>query len=590
MRDLFEDVGEVFFALCKSVNTPRSLGYWLSWKYKSYASVTGPHPSDYCNANDFSVDYLCYSWAKKIRPAKDDKKAKKALAVAALGGFIADEFYNSLTNYKLKKWNRRGAPPRIEACIHMARRKIDHILGPMKLSEVLECCRFGNGATATLLRKQARPDQKITTIPVSVTPNALSLGRALLESSPQLLFALTGIRVDGPCSLLPCCFEVIDYNVFDTSPKDLTTDRTIGKEATLDGLLQQGVHMVMRRRLMAAGIDLTDQRINQTWAELAQILELATLDARSASNSVTIELVKLLLSDDWYWLLNSLRSRNTLLPKRLLPDGTEDDVIHRNQMFSSMGNAFTFELESLIFYAIISSVCPQGAIISVYGDDMIVPQANADDCIDILEAFGFRINRMKSYTSGRFFESCGSHYFDSLNVTPAYQKANPLGSRFERIAAHNRLIRWALRSGRGVVLNSVVRPVCELLMRGHEKYAGPLTLQDDRWFNRPLTDLPRLYSYKRIKAWAPNASKVNTRHAGALALRLMYADQRGDTLEELLVNRAVSWLPLVRGGQVDPDRMYDGGEITSRVATDEVTYLPCIVSIPSQEVVEAGWL
>jgi hypothetical protein len=112
-----------------------------------------------------------------------------------------------------------------------------------------------------------------------------------------------------------------------------------------------------------------------------------------------------------------------------------------------MGNGFTFELETLIFWAAAKAVqevrgC-QGPL-GVYGDDIIVPQLIVQEVISTLEEFGFTINKEKSFVDGRFFESCGGHYFDGVDVTPYYQK-HLVDHDLEICRFHNRIFGLAYR-------------------------------------------------------------------------------------------------------------------------------------------------
>lgn len=507
MQSPFEDFGEVFFAICKRVDTTYSLSCWLRWKGRCLSSLSMPDPARYDSAHEFGNDYLCYSWASKAQLNLEGRD----LAQTALDGFISDEAFNKETTSRIRSWNACGGTPHVEATINRLQRKIASILGPLDMGAVLASCRFGNGATATLKRRNARFDQKITTLPFSVSPGALNLGRALVESDLAWLRAVIGTDLVGPCSLLPRCFEVLNYNVFDTVPKSLKTDRTIAKEPLLNGVLQQGVHVYLRERLKLTGTDLRDQGRNQKLAGLAQKLHLCTIDGKSASNSVTTALVELLLPVDWYLLLDSLRSKYTKLP-----DGT----IHRNYMFSSMGNAFTFELESLIFYAILH-VCSEGSrFASVYGDDMITEQRFAQETIHTLELFGFRVNRDKTFVSGRFFESCGKHFFDGFDVTPVYQKAPPRRNLAERIRAHNRLIRWALRSGLGVGLDSTVFGACEVLTRDSPKRGslfGPIGPESDDYFQVPYGRFRIVTGFVELNTWRAVDHKARNRNKGSYA-------------------------------------------------------------------------
>ena len=73
---------------------------------------------------------------------------------------------------------------------------------------------------------------------------------------------------------------------------------------------------------------------------------------------------------DWFELLDRFRTGSV----------TYRDKIIKLNKFSSMGNSYTFELESLIFYSLAVATCSHLGIdprdVSVYGDDVIIP-ANA---------------------------------------------------------------------------------------------------------------------------------------------------------------------------------------------------------------------
>jgi hypothetical protein len=118
-----------------------------------------------------------------------------------------------------------------------------------------------------------------------------------------------------------------------------------------------------------------------------------------------------------------------------------------------MGNGFTFEVESLIFWAIASTVVQavtgtryfRDHRVLVYGDDIIVPSCAYDQTLQALKVFGFIPNAEKSYGAGPFRESCGFHGFAGLDVTPFYirRKISKLKDLF---LLHNNLVRWGNRS------------------------------------------------------------------------------------------------------------------------------------------------
>jgi len=171
---------------------------------------------------------------------------------------------------------------------------------------------------------------------------------------------------------------------------------------------------------------------------------LATLDLKAASDSMSIELVYELLPFDWADFLDSIRSR-----KAALPSGETITL----EKFSSMGNGFTFELESLIFWAISSSVASlmeSKEEILVYGDDIICSQFIAKEVVQALAFIGFQTNLEKSFLEGNFYESCGKHYFQGEDVTPIYQKELVCFDP-ETVRCGNRLLRLAYRFGNGFV-------------------------------------------------------------------------------------------------------------------------------------------
>jgi hypothetical protein len=90
-----------------------------------------------------------------------------------------------------------------------------------------------------------------------------------------------------------------------------------------------------------------------------------------------------------------------------------------------MGNGCTFELESLIFWALCKScleILGQEQTLSVYGDDLIVPSVSYEPVVKVLAYAGFTINDKKSFSSGPFRESCGADYFNGASVRPIFLK------------------------------------------------------------------------------------------------------------------------------------------------------------------------
>jgi hypothetical protein len=102
-----------------------------------------------------------------------------------------------------------------------------------------------------------------------------------------------------------------------------------------------------------------------------------------------------------------------------LPDGS----ISYMEKFSSMGNGFTFELETLIFWALARSVCGRQETVSVYGDDVILPSVRLESYRQLCGYCGLTLNSKKSFNSGYFRESCGAHAFNGKDAKPVYLRS-----------------------------------------------------------------------------------------------------------------------------------------------------------------------
>lgn len=204
-------------------------------------------------------------------------------------------------------------------------------------------------------------------------------------------------------------------------PKNKDEHRTIGVE--MNGLmpLQKVLGDLIRDRLRKkTPINLNSQERNRHLARLAKVFSLATIDLANASNSISLDLVEALLPYDWFCVLSDFRSTHGQCHS--IPNSEKI----KYEMISSMGNGFTFELESLIFYALAVASCEKVGLhtseirksVGVFGDDIIIPQRCASTLIEGMSLFGFTVNTEKSFTKGFFYESCGADYYDSIDVRP----------------------------------------------------------------------------------------------------------------------------------------------------------------------------
>jgi len=315
--------------------------------------------------------------------------------------------------------------------------RIRDALGRFDWNEAARFFAFGPGSTTRLPRSRSFAAYKYSGIPESTFGNA-DLARAAIAVRPLWKHSVL-LKGEESNDLV----KVVIGNCIIAVPKNYKTDRTIAKEPCMNIYIQKGIGRVIRHRLKRLGVDLDDQTRNQRAAKEGSISgTLATVDLSMASDTVPRELVHWLLPPEWSSALEQARSQNGVLPS--------GELIHY-QKFSSMGNGFTFELESLIFWAIAQECCrpfqldEKEASVCVYGDDIVLPtQFYELFCSKLVEA-GFTPNPDKSYGSGPYRESCGKHYFCGTDITPFYvrKQVQTLDRLF---LTHNNLFRWCERT------------------------------------------------------------------------------------------------------------------------------------------------
>lgn len=377
----------------------------------------------------FSVSYLFSELLSKY----DDGKPSPEKAETTWQRFSEAERMCSLTNQRLiyDKSRHSIRTDSVWSIIEMARRKIVSCIGRFRWDDAAQGFGFGPGASFSLPRTKADLVYKYSGTPETTYGNA-GLAEACISASP--------LWKECVSSDLGLQLKIVGGNRVVTVPKSYKTDRVIAIEPRMNMYVQKGIGRVLRSRLKRVGIDLDDQSMNQDLASLDVAFGLATVDLSMASDTVSHELVRVLLPPDWVEALELCRS-----PVGTLPSG--ETILYRK--FSSMGNGYTFELESLIFWALSSSVVEtcgiDGSLTWVYGDDIIVPTDAVPLLLDVLQFCGFQPNRKKTHADGHFRESCGKHFFYGLEVTPFFIRSDVKTLR-DLFLLHNQLYRWCLRN------------------------------------------------------------------------------------------------------------------------------------------------
>lgn len=364
----------------------------------------------YETADMFRHDYLLYNiMRKRASGSSSIETSVRAIDKMKETDASLSELQQTLT------WDSLALnEPAVHKILYRAARKIEKLLGSAPaIKSVMAYAGFSHGATTLHKRVEGEACFKYSYEYPEVTPQLARLARLIIKLTPSWERTFKG-------------FTLVEHNRVTTVPKDSTIDRPIACEPTLNMYFQKGLGGYLRALLMRVGINLDDQSINQRLAREGSITgELATVDLASASDSISLAICKLLLPQGWYETCLLFRCE-----RGLLYDGT---YIEYNKM-SSMGNGFTFELESLLFWGI-TQACEDAVSdleqsethrCSIYGDDIICRGRTVGLLKEVLTVCGFKLNDEKSFWSGPFRESCGKHYFSGVDVTPFFIREEKL--------------------------------------------------------------------------------------------------------------------------------------------------------------------
>lgn len=243
--------------------------------------------------------------------------------------------------------------------------------------------------------------------------------------------------------------RIVHGSRLSTVPKNEDTERTIAIEPLGNMALQLAAGTYLQGALAMIGLDITNQQdknnLMAKWA--SETGRLATIDLKSASDMVSITLVRALMPKSWCDLLERIRSKWIEIK---VGNTTSIEELH---MISTMGNGFTFPLMTLIITSLIYGMRAQKPRTpnlfidwehtAVYGDDIIIPVEEYDELTSLLSMAGLVVNHDKSFKDGPFRESCGGDYFLGVDVTPFYVKS--LRTNAEVYVAINQVLEWSAR-------------------------------------------------------------------------------------------------------------------------------------------------
>lgn len=286
--------------------------------------------------------------------------------------------------------------------------------------------------------------RKLFCSPLSSTQGLADIWRTLISKNPQFTEAYSHPSASHGIS-------VVGGNKISFVNKTVAVARPIAVEPTVNMWMQLGFGYHLEGRLRSRyGIDLSKQpEVNRLLATIGSSQnQLVTIDLESASDSISVRMLREFLPKSFFDFLMRLRSETTSLP-----DGS---VVPLN-MVSTMGNGFTFPLMTAIISAAVVATyrylnVPIGRFgrwsqrnFAVFGDDIIVDRKVARHVILLLNKLGFVVNADKTFVEGPFRESCGVDVFLGTDVRPFFLKR--LRTLQDAFVAINSANLWTAKTG-----------------------------------------------------------------------------------------------------------------------------------------------
>lgn len=394
LRDLYPS--------CKHV-LPEELPLWLN-------SRSIPKLREWCaEATPFAYDVYTYKCVRQLKDFgkryifADDSMSDETRSMVSWENFLMTQ-------------ERVAKPINIQilyasGLVRIWRRICRDILGPYDQAHALRSCKFAKNATLGHPARVSRLDQKVKG-PLTGSRRQLKLFSSVLEEDPLLAL-----------SVKDSVLKEVDSLRLTFVPKSYKSLRAVMPDTLVGSFLTSGMGAYIADRLRLIGLDIRHlQARNRRLAMSASqpkiagtANRLATLDLSAASDSLTPQLLRLLLPSDWYHAIEELRIRRFSFR----------DKTYALSSACTMGLGHTFPLQTLIFYTIVKGVLERyyptwSQFCSVYGDDIICPSVAVRYIERIFGICHLKLNMDKSFWGlCDFRESCGGDYLRGIPVRPA---------------------------------------------------------------------------------------------------------------------------------------------------------------------------
>jgi len=385
-----------------------------------------PHDFSYVDPLDFFKQYAPKQFFKKY--FFDYELDQTHLQDSARASFIADVEHGHRMNQKLKEYQESlPLDSWFMRVIAETREIIRSAVGDdLPIREIFEGFKHGPNATTNVKRDDAYIDRK------HLNPSGSSA-----VASYWATYCTWNTTLQRECVRFgERPFIVQRWNKLSFVPKDCKKLRTMSVEPTTSMGFQLSYGEWLAERLFeSCNIDISTQpdchRLLVRIASLLHELGIATLDWSKASDRIWIVLIELLFPEAHYKFMMHIRSSHALV------DGEEI----RLPMMGTMGNGFTFPLQTLVFYALLTALCRvhgiDETVVSTFGDDCIVPTSLLTPVKNLADILGWQLNEEKSFFDGGFRESCGADMYRGVGVRPFYIK------RPDNLRSKNSIKAWS---------------------------------------------------------------------------------------------------------------------------------------------------
>jgi hypothetical protein len=349
----------------------------------------------YISAHFF--DRYFYSSEQYVQSTLEDQAREKFVANLGRG-------------YRMNEWRLEFIPyGRLNSILKSASLEVARILGDFNIEELFEESTHGPNSTLGVRKHEAYLDKKLTSW--DGTAEALQLWNEYLDWNTSLKGAYEWMVEKSPEAV------VVPGNLLSFVPKKFDSLRTMMIEPTINQFFQQGYgHMISSRLLRFGNVDLSTQPLcHRLLVKLITThgLDIATIDWSQASDRIWLKLCQLLMPNDWFGALCTIRSPTTEYKGETLT----------LTMAGSMGCGFTFPLQTLLFLCLLRALARENGcseFVSVFGDDCVCDSDLVPHVQWLADQLDWQLNIEKSFWVGGFRESCGTDAYMGRDCRPFF--------------------------------------------------------------------------------------------------------------------------------------------------------------------------